>query len=485
MSDQGEQCKGAVACVGSCMRTRVFISHANPEDNAFALWLTMQLTRLGYRVWCDLTRLLGGEDFWKEAEAAIREDTAKFIYVLSRVSNTKDGPLQELSIARKVAKENGLKDFVIPVLIDDLQPSAFNAELTRLNTIFCKPGWANVIHPLLKKLEEDGVQRDESRFSVGTVGEWWKKYVSQGTTVAQRSEQCISNWFEVTMPEKVYFHRPRLAVLAGGFDPLSLSYPAVEHGGYVVCFAPSKDMRASGRTVADVSASFTLSTRDMMEGKNLPESLNVTDARNIVTALLRIVWEKAAEKRGLRLHKMANDRKAFYVTKSLLGGKMMISLGSPIGPIRKRLIGYKTLGRRTAQPSRRFWHYAVSAKPILWPACAYVISSHVVFSSDEEQAWTNSHNMHKARRSQCAEWWNDDWRDRMLLTMGLLRDADGRISVQVGDGICVSISDWPLCLDSPVSYKEPEGRVMSVLGSERGDESANDDTEGTENEGRS
>src|SRR5205814_10155783 len=45
-------------------RDTVFVSHANPEDNTFALWLTLRLGEMGVKVWCDLTKLIGGETFW-------------------------------------------------------------------------------------------------------------------------------------------------------------------------------------------------------------------------------------------------------------------------------------------------------------------------------------------------------------------------------------------------------------------------------------
>jgi hypothetical protein len=68
-------------------RSMLFISHANPEDNEFTRWLALRLANEGYPVWCDLTKLLGGEDFWEEIEFAIRNRTAKFLFVVSRASN--------------------------------------------------------------------------------------------------------------------------------------------------------------------------------------------------------------------------------------------------------------------------------------------------------------------------------------------------------------------------------------------------------------
>ena len=40
------------------LRDTLLLSHANPEDNGFTLWLALQLANEGYRVWCDLTKLL-------------------------------------------------------------------------------------------------------------------------------------------------------------------------------------------------------------------------------------------------------------------------------------------------------------------------------------------------------------------------------------------------------------------------------------------
>jgi TIR domain-containing protein len=68
----------ATSSVAAVNGDTVFVSHASPEDNAFALWLTLRLGEMGFKVWCDLTKLIGGETFWDNAEDAIRNSTAKF-----------------------------------------------------------------------------------------------------------------------------------------------------------------------------------------------------------------------------------------------------------------------------------------------------------------------------------------------------------------------------------------------------------------------
>ena len=144
------------------MRDTLLLSHANPEDNEFTRWLALQLANEGYRVWCDLTKLLGGEVFWDDIEGVIRERAAKVVYVLSRTSNSKDGPLRELHLAQSLAKREKLADFVIPVHIDDLPYSEVTIEMTRVNAIPFEKSWARGLGVLLQKLEEDQVPKAPS-----------------------------------------------------------------------------------------------------------------------------------------------------------------------------------------------------------------------------------------------------------------------------------------------------------------------------------
>ena len=116
-------------------RDVVFVSHANPEDNAFATWLTLRLTREGYRVWCDVANLMGGDDFWNNIETSIRQRTRKFVFVLTHTSNRKQGPLQELAVATGVARQLHEAGFVIPIKLDDLPHAEHNIQIHRLNAL--------------------------------------------------------------------------------------------------------------------------------------------------------------------------------------------------------------------------------------------------------------------------------------------------------------------------------------------------------------
>jgi hypothetical protein len=221
------------------MRDMLFLSHANPEDNEFTLWLALQLAGQGYPVWCDLTKLLGGEDFWKDIEQAIRERTIKFIYVLSKTSNVKNGPLQELMVAQNVARDQNLHDFIIPLHIDNLPHREINIQLSRLNSIGFERGWAKGLKLLLEKLEQENVPKSE-KFTPDAVTSWWRMHHSADEGVVNRREEYLSNWFPIeSLPPEIYFHALSSKVAIETEE--KLPYPAFQHEHFLISFAKADD----------------------------------------------------------------------------------------------------------------------------------------------------------------------------------------------------------------------------------------------------
>jgi TIR domain-containing protein len=136
---------------------------------------------------CSVTRL-GSSIEW-----AIRKRTCKLLYVLSAASNHKPGPLQELHVAQTVALREGLRDFIIPLRVDDtLAYSDINIQLARVNAIDFTAGWAIGLHTLLKKLQQDGVQKD-ARYSAASVASWWQSQFGSDIRVRGEPEEYLSN----------------------------------------------------------------------------------------------------------------------------------------------------------------------------------------------------------------------------------------------------------------------------------------------------
>ena len=394
----------------------VFISHANPEDNEFTRWLSLKLASLGYHVWSDVTRLLGGEDFWRDIERAIRENTIKFLYVLSKTSNQREGSLLELKVAHDVRKRDKLHDFIIPLHIDDLPFNEINIQLSSLIAIDFLNSWANGLKQLVAKLEKEGVPTDP-RFSFDAVRKWWEaEYsVDEGTTDAE--EVHYSNWFQIELPDHVYVH-----TLLGLYDKdPEFPFPTKFRNG-IVTFAPAADMQPFLGTLR-VQSTVATPTAEFM---NDEDHQRRRENRDLVTYFLNEAWKMAVSKR-LAAYSMSGNRLAFYFDRQTLPEPDVKFVGVGGKQSRRGLMGYKTISR-----GKRHWHFAVSAKAAVHPTPLLIMRSHVLFSDDGETLWTSAMIQHRARRGQCKNWWNDDWRDRLLATMSWLADAQPTISLPLG-----------------------------------------------------
>jgi hypothetical protein len=429
------------------MRDLVFVSHANPEDNQFCQWLSLHLAREGYPVWLDLKRLLGGENFWGDIEEAIRQRSTKFLYVLSRASNTKPGPLKELAVAQTVAKTLNLNDFVIPLRIDDLPFSEININLHQLNAISFDANWAKGFQQLLLKLEREGVKKDPN-FTPSAVSEWWRTQFGAQAGVLAETEDCPSNWFEIArLPQKVYFYEGSEKRTFTGNMPTPIFYPNVEYSDRRVSFADESHFSR----VFNIRRCVEFNTQDVIAGIVDERYLKQSEARKILSYLLVDNWVNMMRTREMAVYQLSNHRfcgalrqnqvkddKVFY---SALNGR----------PAWRGMVGYKTMKRLNGPSWVRIWHYAVQAQVRYFPELLYVVSGHVVFSEDGQAPWESRERQHNARRSQCKNWWNDDWRDRLLAMTSWLANGNEKISIDCG-GDSLEVSPQPLIFHSPIKY---------------------------------
>ena len=429
---------------GSAMRDAVFLSHANPEDNDFTLWLALQLAQHGYRVWSDLTDLLGGEDFWRDAEKAIRERAAKVVFVLSRTSNTKVGPLRELQVATNVARAEELQDFVIPALIDDLPHHEINIQLARIAAIPCRC-WEPGLKALLGKLEKDHVPRDPV-FSPTSVASWWRSNHSSKQGLLNNPEEYLSNWFPIQgIPSEMYLHVLKQSGMGLFAVPDDLPYPAFAHGRLLVSFAPARDFAGFLGPALSIEESHSVPTEGPIDNVPVLSSLNIQKRRDFAVQLLRLAWDNMLDRRRLPSYQLADKMICHYFVKGTVQ-RDSISFAGVVGkPSRRQVVG---------RTKSHYWHFGVTAKPILHPSPIYVVKSHVLFSNDGIRIWESKHRLHTSRRSLCRNWWNSEWRDRLLATMAWLSDATG-IDIPLGQELRLLVPSDPFKFESPVSYCDP------------------------------
>jgi hypothetical protein len=433
-------------CVNPSERNMVFVSHANPEENELALWLSLQLANEGYAVWCDLTKLLGGEKFWEDIQEAISTRTAKFVYILSRASNHKRGTLDELDCAIGTEKRNQLRDFIVTVKADDLAYDDVYIGVRRLNHIDLK-AWAKGLSTLLDKFENDAVPKTPA-FNRSAVSSWWRDQFSADAGILEQPEQLLSNWFKVENVPTVLYEHQLSAIRPGpvAIENTVFAYPAawVSDVSFLT-FARADEVCALLGANLEIAATNEYRYDDVLSGESVKEG------PKYISQLFRIAWEEALKKR-LPVYAMANNQLCFYFTGDLVKDDYIVFATIDGRETWRNIVGFKTLlGGRV-----RYWHYGITGKPILRPETLFVLKGHVLFSDDRKTLWDSKDATAKARRNQCKNWWNDDWRDRLLATMSHLANDDGSITIPLAGDASFTLSKFPMLFESPVSYLQPK-----------------------------
>lgn len=451
-------------------RNMVFISHANPEENDFARWLSLQLANEGYPVWCDVTRLLGGEKFWEDIQDAISNRTTKFIFAVSRSSNVKAGALDELNCA--LAAEKKLKtNFIVTLKLDDLPFEDVYIGIQRRNHIDFQ-AWQPGLAQLLRRLKEDQIAVDP-HFNPQTVCSWWRSQdafsAEQGVTA--EPDVHLSNWFPIgKLPESVYRHVvTRDGIGKIDFDAGILPWPSVNDADLsCLSFATEEEVAmglSAGLRIAETQVHKTCAILSNNAPRGYPSHL---------MQLLRMAWERMMMERGdFRTYELSNRARCFYFGRGAIDNDRLFfeNLGG-------RRTYRDVVGYATRNDGVRYWHYGINAKPALAPVPHFVVKGHVVFSSDGTRLWDSKERIAAARRNQCKNWWNDEWRDRMLAVMNHLANAEGEIALPISPSLSLSLRRIPELFESPVSYADPE----DVVKEEGHDDYALEDEEGEEGE---
>lgn len=442
--------------VDAAQRDVVFISHANPEDNQFSKWLALQLTREGYKVWTDLTDLLGGEDFWKDIEKVLRNRTAKFLYVLSATSNEKEGPLNELAVARQVARTYKLDNFIVPLLVGSLNTDLINIELKRLNAVIFRDRWFAGLAHLLETLSEQRVPKVTT--GAATLSSWWKRQYSSNELLTRKSEKYHSNHFPVLLPPSIFLHRifpaPANLQISGEVPPWR------QHGSYICSFAAASDFRGHLPLDVRIAESRQVSLDEFLSGNISIASQTAHDdagvprqqAQNLVIDLTQQAAFAGFCKQGLVPRQLSSKTFAFYFPSGLVPED---TLRSKSLNTRRQIVGFRSVGLPDAA-RKIYWHFAVSGRLTFAPNARWTFGSHVLFSDDGLALWPDVSRLHRARRRYCRNWWNDKWRDLLLLTAAWLAGEKSQIHLTVGTASSVLISAEPLMFESPVSYEAPE-----------------------------
>jgi len=462
-------------------RRLIFLSHATPQDNAFAKWLATQLAIAGYEVWCDVTKLLGGERFWKDIAEAIDDYAFRFLFVSTLEANRKAGTLRELRLAFEAQQKHGIRDFVVPLKIDAFPFASMQEPLRDLNCVRFDENWAAGLAQLLKLLEREDVPKSPSA-GPACVSEWYRRAHDRRREIVVSNERCHSNWFRVRLPKTLYFHRfagpaEALARIAAG-----LRLPHRLHEAFIASFAPLHDVQERLGPDARFGQTVSIETQTFIQEGDAALDIKWFDANNIISDLVRQAWEAALDDRKLGTFELASGLAARFFTNGQIDRNRAYFRALGGRRTYRQLVGNKS--KRTADGKKEpdgHWHYALSASPQLSPFPRLVLRHHVIFTDDGTTPWNKPDRMHRARRSVCKQWWNREWRDRLFAFTSELAGGSRDLKLPVGSDQAIRVTMVPMSFISPWTYLEDsdegldETRDIELVEEEEKGEEEDDD----------
>lgn len=433
----------------------IFLSHATPEENAFARWLTAQLVSAGFEVWCDLTKLLGGERFWKDIEEAIGDHTFRFLFVASLHTHQKPGAQRELRLAFEAQERLGISNFIIPLKIDAFPFESMDRRLPTLNIMRFDEGWSAALSRLLKLLEREDAPKSLMA-TPACVTEWHYRSLEARRRVQIGIDKAYSNWFPVSVPHSLWMHDLGVGDQALEHVISGFKLPHRIHSDRLLTFAPAHEIHELLAPTVNVRASTELITTEFIGNGYAPLSIASNDASNIITDLLNKAWERTLRDREMCSFEMANHQLAwFYKNGQLKKNRANFSSPSTGKNTYRQLVGTKS--KKMLDGGKLpdgFWHYAISGSTQLHPFPRMIIRHHVIFTDDGVKPWESAERMHKARRSVCKQWWNAAWRDRLFAIAALLGDEKETLVLAVANQVSFDVSMRAIVFESPRRFFE-------------------------------
>ncbi len=415
------------------------------DDKDFALWLSLQLISQGYPVWCDHLNSEPGEYTQALVEDLIENKATKYLFILSSSSNNDTYLLKELRFAYEIMQSKKLLGFVVPVQVIDVPDDERTILLQGTSPIDFSQGWSIGLNNLIKYFEKSGVTQDDN-FSPTKANDLWRLQFDADKGLKFESEELLSNWFPIHLPETLYFHE----LQRKGIGPLTtqkenLPFPAIQNNIYLITFAKTEDFFEKLGTNLSIKSTIKIKLQDFLDG-NYDNKLAKTDlAWNFVIELLNDAWIRFFSQTKLKKYVMANNRISFYfpIGFSKNGNNKVFFQG---------VDGKRTWRFLTGKHKNNFWHFGIQGRAMLYPEPAYLIKSHGLASNDGLSVWESKEKLHTARRRWFRNWWNPEWRDRLLAALTYLSDEEDFFKIPLGTDVYVSVSSTPLVFLSPTTY---------------------------------
>lgn len=446
-------------------RRLLFISHANPEDNAAASWFATQLTLMGYEVWCDLKNTHGGEsDFWLKVQKKIENDAAKLIFILSNASRdfeTKKGVYKEIQAAVGTRREN----FVIPLRVEKLTGSV--PILIGTDIYINAENWATGLRELHSRLSEDGVSK-VSVPDLARIVSWWPALCAPQKLLTTTASELVSNIASVkALPASVHLLKIRShGNVLSGYDQLHSLLPPhpahAVHGEYAISFGRAADFSAA---LPDyhVTDEVVFAAQEFFDKGYDHGGIDRQAARNIMTYLVASGLEQLLAVRGLTQKQIPRRNRRIWFPAD---GLIRLNKYSILEPQGSRRSPAWFVGSFSYRRKRYFWHFGVQPVVDLHTHHGILFSPRVVLtlpyrSDRDERPFPIDHK--KALKHLL--WWNKEWRTKTLAFLAWLANDGDVIRIPVGYQE-ILLSAQPEVFESELTYvdEDDDSLIKDILG---------------------
>lgn len=381
----------------------IFISHAQPEDDYLAVWLASKLRQLGYQVWVDKDNLMKGDAFWNEIELKMKNDSLRFIPLVSQAYINKSldkntGVFLEVSLSKSISKK--IDNYILPLKVDGCSYDDFPISFLPLDSIDFSKNWGKGLKEVVEELELQSIPKSAVE---PNVLQQWHKYLNIQGKVVDRSDFYGSNWLPSTLPKTISIYR-----FTGDARKAQKEIPFAQKRDkdYILGFFEDSglDLRTEFREDVDIDDflsddTYILNSGDLIKGTRL----HFTQLMN--SALDEFFYQHE----NIKCWRKKSKEKIYYTRKPPKeSGAYPFKIGK-----RK---GWRTLKGKKGEV---YWNYSMSFKFQLDPFPHFVANPHLLIS--DENGFKDDDK--KFRRSIPKGWYNKEWYDRIFSFMNYVNDG--------------------------------------------------------------
>ncbi|MEZ5991412.1 MAG: toll/interleukin-1 receptor domain-containing protein [Planctomycetota bacterium] len=422
----------------------LFISHANPSDNALTIWLASRLTQLGYKVWADVVHLKGGAYTWRDIEDVLRTRASRVLYLFSHKSKDAPGVLDELELARSLQRDRG-REFIIPIRVDDTSYQALPVGITGKNALNFEGGWAQGLRELLDTLETNGVPRSNTSESM-IENTWLKATAIEHAKIVSQPSRLWTNFLELAQLPTIYtFEHDNFRGRPIG--ELRDSFVHIRRGRFVFTFASPKFIASEGTHFAlkeigqhklgELDVHPTLRSNPRHLEKDLLAKTWLCHLRHSGWPTLQFSSQNSNRHRSSVVFTPAYFGKAKIRSQieSVAHGRVLNGYrGMTKGAVRRWAYGLELLTE--VDVGKGFWAYP-----------------RVVAYADGEDDHTKWTVLQSQRNTVTKGWHNDRARDVLLVAIEALANGKPTLDLQTGSDQVLSLKTLPVTLTAPFDFE--------------------------------